>query len=183
MNYSLRSSLIVFTIAAIPLSVSAEDKPEPESYLIVQHAGSATMAGGTLTLKDADANMVIFTDRPHRIAAAVPSADLLKAWVEGQDSFADDPPNAALVGQSEGKPVSIIVELTDPKQSDENISFSYTVLDGPDVQSLTDSYIVIDDSPALFFKGWADLGSLVTGDPGAVIPFSEDIGAGPGEQN
>ena len=139
------------------------------------------MKDGTLTLEDADANMVIFTVRPHRIAAAVPSADLMKAWVEGLDGFADDPPNAALVGQSDGNPVSIIVELTDPKHSDENISFSYAVLEGPDVQSLTDSYIVIESSPYYFFKGWADLGSLVTGNPSSVIPFSEDIGAGPGE--
>lgn len=141
------------------------------------------MTDGTLTLKDADANMVIFTDRPHRIAAAVPSADLLKAWVEGQHSFADDPPNAALVGQSDGKPVSIIVELTDPKQSDENISFSYTVLEGPDVQSLTDSYIVIDSAIGDWFGSWADLGSLATGNPGSTLNFEDDIGAGPGERD
>jgi hypothetical protein len=63
-----------------------------------------------LTLQGAPAQTVFFSDRPARIAGAMPTAQFL----ETLDFSADDPPNAALViGTDEGAAV-VILELTEP---------------------------------------------------------------------
>lgn len=179
MNYSLRSSLVMFTIAAIPLSALADEITDAETFLFVQHAESVRLADGTLTLENADKNMIIFADRPHRAAAVVLTSKLIEIWGEGQDSLADDPPNAALVGQSEGKPISMVVELTDPKHGDGSLTFSYTILEGAEVSSLEQSYMVIDSISFPFFKvdGLMNSGSFVTGDPSAIVNLGVDTGA------
>ena len=42
--------------------------------------------------------VVAFTDRPAREFGSISMTDLAKAWAEGSDSFASDPPNAILNG-------------------------------------------------------------------------------------
>ncbi len=176
---ALRSSLAALVVGLAPAIATAEEKPAQETFFFVQHAPSASLDDGTLTLHDADENMIVFADRPHRLAVAVPSSELIKIWGKGQNSFAEDPPNAALVGQSAGQPVSIIVELTNPKRKDGNLVFDYTVLEGTEVQSIEQSYLVIDDNPfAEFYKTMADLAAVSTGDAGQSTQLNGDVGMG-----
>ncbi|SDW78034.1 hypothetical protein SAMN05444358_1011738 [Ruegeria halocynthiae] len=149
MNRALKNVLVILATIGLTTAAMAEasdDKPTPESVLFVQHADTATLSDGTLTLKGVDKNVVVFTDRPHRAAATVPIAELLRAWDEGADSFAADPPNVALVGQSDdGKPVSLVLEMSNPVLNDGAMSFQFTLIEGTEVGQIDHPYLVIDD--------------------------------------
>jgi hypothetical protein len=143
----LGTAVVAGTLATMVVAQTSEDENAPEKFLFVQHADKATFAGTTLTLKGADQNIIVFTDRPHRAASTMPLAELVKRWGEGTDSFASDPPNAALVGETEeGKPVSLIVEITDPALSDGAISYQYNVIKGDNQDAIDNPYVVIDFS-------------------------------------
>lgn len=63
-----------------------------------------------LTLQGAPAQTAFFSDRPERIAGAMATADFLTTL----DFSADDPPNAALVIDTEDGSDVVILELTEP---------------------------------------------------------------------
>ncbi|WP_299085792.1 hypothetical protein [uncultured Ruegeria sp.] len=158
--------LFSIAIAAVGLGTSAiaessQDFKTAESVLLVQHSDKAAMSEGLLTLVGADKNLIMFTDRPHRAAATIPSEQLVKIWSEGDDSFASDPPNAALVGQQNGNPVSLIVELTNPRASGDDFVFGYKIIEGEEVPEIDQAYIVIDDC----FICLGDVANLATGNP------------------
>ena len=71
---------------------------EASSWLGVVNAAEATLTGDTLALSEVSPEVVAFTDRPAREFGSISMADLAKAWAEGSDSFASDPPNAILNG-------------------------------------------------------------------------------------
>ncbi|WP_299893242.1 hypothetical protein [uncultured Ruegeria sp.] len=163
----LGTAMMTGMIATAGLAQTSEDKTAPESFLFVQHADMATFAGTTLTLEGADNSIVVFTDRPHRAASTIPVSELVTRWGEGDDSFAADPPNAALVGETEdGKPVSLIVEITDPALSDGAMSYQYKVIKGDEQTSIENPYVVIDGSTwTLWAQGFANdmVGAGATG--------------------
>ena len=68
------------------------------SWLFVVHAAETTLTGDTLALSEVSPQVIAFTDRPARKFGSISMADLAKAWAEGSDSFASDPPNAILNG-------------------------------------------------------------------------------------
>lgn len=88
--------------------------------LFVQDAesGAATPAGDglvLLVLSGFDAETLWFTDRPDRDAGVLPSAEFASLWNGGKDSFAEDPPNAALALRDEAGDTAVFVfELMDP---------------------------------------------------------------------
>ena len=141
------TAIIASVIATSVVAQTSGDKNEPESFLFVQHADKATLADNTLTLTGSDRHIIIFSDRPHRASGIIPVAELVKHWSEGEDSFASDPPNAALVGQlDDGKPVSLIVELSEPVLSEGSISYQYSIIEGEDPGDIKNPYVVIDTS-------------------------------------
>lgn len=179
---NLRAKLLTTTVTALMLATnataqSAEANTTTESYLFVQHADKAMMSDGVLSLEGPDKNVIIFTDRPHRAASSIPAAELLKIWDEGQDSFASDPPNAALVGQANGDPVSLVVELTNPKVGDGGtFTFDYSVIDGNETAVIEQSYLVIDSFDpfdALMANDVADIATALSGDSGPLALEAE----------
>ncbi|MES0863689.1 hypothetical protein ABLN87_15170 [Ruegeria sp. SCPT10] len=165
-QYIKPCSIAIATVgfATAVVAESSQDFTSTEGVLLVQHSDKAAMSGGVLTLVGADKNLIMFTDRPHRAAAAIPSEHLVKIWSEGDDSFAADPPNAALVGQKDGNPVSLVVELTNPRTSGEDFVFGYKLIEGEEVSEIDQAYIVIDDCLVCY----SDLVQFATGDP---IPY------------
>ncbi|SDW78072.1 hypothetical protein SAMN05444358_1011739 [Ruegeria halocynthiae] len=143
----LGTALLLGTFASVLVAQTSEEKKTPESVLFVQHAEKATLADNTLTLEGADKNVIVFADRPHRAAATIPVVELVKTWGEGADSFASDPPNAALVGETDdGEPVSLIVEIRNPVLSENSISYQYSIIEGDDQGAINNPYVVIDMS-------------------------------------
>lgn len=176
MNNSARllgalTAIAVSSTAA--LAQSTDDKKDNPKALFVQHAESATLSDGTLTLDGVNNHMIIFADRPFRAASVIPTERLIEVWNKGADSFAEDPPNAAVVGEVNGEATSLIVEITNPQLADGNLTFDYTLLEGPDSVTLDKSYVVIDES---FMGDLMWTASLVDGDTAdtALLPNTVD---------
>ncbi len=160
-------------LSTTAIAQSADDNKDKPQALFVQHADSATLSDGTLTLVGVNNHMIVFADRPFRAASVVPTDKLIEVWNKGSDSFAEDPPNAALIGDVNGEATSLIVELTDPNLADGNLTFQYTLLEGQDLVTLDKSYVVIDES---FMGDLMWTASLVDGDTAdtALLPNTVD---------
>ena len=112
---------------------------ENVSMLFVQTASSGTFAQKdgkyVLTLDGVSSQTVYFSDRPNRISGNMNTGDFVKEWTLGADSFADNPPNAAIVviGADDSEN-NVVVELTSPIYDSEAMTLQYDakVLKGDD---------------------------------------------------
>ena len=100
--------------------------------LAVLNSGGAKLEGGKLTMTGIAPNSIVFADRPVRAAGHVLTADFIKQWDEGNDSFAKDPPNATIsVMNRDGSAIEdAVVVLKAPKLEGDTLTFDVTVLEG-----------------------------------------------------
>jgi hypothetical protein len=100
--------------------------------LAVLNSGNATLQGGKLTMGGVAPNTIVFADRPVRAAGHVLTAEFIKQWDEGKDSFAKDPPNATIsVLDKNGTAVQdAVVVLKAPKLEGDKLTFDVAVLEG-----------------------------------------------------
>jgi hypothetical protein len=103
-----------------------------ESLLFVQSADSAliTPVGDdtyTLELRDVASNVTYFTDRPGRDTGTMPTDLFIERWSEGHDSFADDPPNAAVTVADED--TIWVIELMHPELEGSTLRYRVKFLD------------------------------------------------------
>ena len=100
--------------------------------LAVLNSGGAKLEGGKLTMTGIAPNSIVFADRPVRAAGHVLTADFIKQWDEGNDSFAKDPPNATIsVMSSDGSAIEdAVVVLKTPKLEGDTLTFDVAVLEG-----------------------------------------------------
>ena len=104
--------------------VYAQPKPDTQMELLfVQNAAAVVFENGTLTLKGVSPSVIFFSDRPKRVAGHVALPGFLDAWDEGKDSFAEDPPNAALSIVGDGTVTSVIVEIANPQLQGDDLSY------------------------------------------------------------
>ena len=71
-----------------------------------------------------------FSDRPERVVGHVVTEEMLVIWGEGDDSFADDPPNATLSIFGPEEVTDVVVELSNPRISGDTMTYDVIVLDG-----------------------------------------------------
>ncbi|API56347.1 hypothetical protein BMW22_33160 (plasmid) [Rhizobium leguminosarum] len=115
--------------------------------LAVLNSGGARLENGKLTMSGISAVSIVFADRPVRSAGHVLTAEFIKQWGEGADSFAKDPPNATISVLS-GKGDSVadaVVVLKTPKLEGANLTFDVAVLEGD---------LAGADGPASLFIDW-----------------------------
>jgi hypothetical protein len=115
--------------------------------LAVLNSGGATLADGKLTMTSIGPSTIVFADRPVRAAGHVLTAEFVKQWGEGKDSFAEDPPNATVsVFNSDGQSIEdAVVVLKSPTLANGTLTFDVTVLEG----DLTGA-----NGPASLFIDW-----------------------------
>ena len=103
--------------------------------------------GRELTISGIAPNSIVFADRPVRAAGYVLTADFIKQWDEGHDSFAKDPPNATIsVMNRDGSAIEdAVVVLKAPKLDGDTLTFDITVLEGD---------LAGADGPASLFIDW-----------------------------
>jgi hypothetical protein len=130
---------------------------EEVEYLFVQHAEGVILAEGVLTLEGIGEDVLYFSDRPHRIVGRVPLDDFLGSWNEGEESFAEIPPNAVLTVKQEDELRDLTVVLKEPALTERTLVYQVEVLDGPDTGS--------GDFAALFIDV---IGDPITGPRGEV---------------
>jgi hypothetical protein len=115
------------------------------SWLFIQTARKVQFDGKTLTLSGVDPSVVMFTDRPKRVAEAIPTVTFIKDWgAKGKNSFVADPPNAGLTSIVDGKLQTATVELKQPSLNGTTLTFQARVLEGTPPTSGGTSTIFID---------------------------------------
>lgn len=149
-SLTTKDALIVggtFIIAALIVAFAHTHKQQPltaphtdePTFLYTQtaHSGSLVPKSDseewTLTLEDVSPNTVFFSDRPHRETGHESTENFIANWDEGDDSFAVNPPNAALdIFHTEGEQNVLIVELmsADYDASTQSITYDILILDG-----------------------------------------------------
>jgi hypothetical protein len=67
-------------------------------------------------------------------------------WDEGENSFAEDPPNAVLafIGQGDDVPEDIVIEISDPTLVGADLSYAAKVLEGTMPKRTGPSTLFID---------------------------------------
>jgi hypothetical protein len=100
--------------------------------LFVQTAHGAEHADGRLILRNVAPSTLFFSDRPQRIVGHLSTQEFVETWGEGEDSFAEDPPNAVLsfIAKGEMEPWNTVIEISDPMVAGADLSYAAKVLEG-----------------------------------------------------
>ena len=140
-----------------PTATEEQAEVEEVEFLFVQHAEGVTLEGGVLTLEGVGDDILYFSDRPHRVVGRETLEEFLESWTEGEESFAEIPPNAVLTVKQEDELRDLTVVLKDPVLTEGTLVYQVEVLDGPESGS--------GDFAALFIDV---IGNPVTGPMGTV---------------
>jgi hypothetical protein len=98
--------------------------------LYVQTATGMSYANGKLTLHSLAPTTLFFSDRPDRVTGHVTSQEFVGSWGKGRDSFASDPPNAALSIFHPDGVSDVVVELKSPQLDGGDLTYTVEILDG-----------------------------------------------------
>jgi hypothetical protein len=111
--------------------VSAQHLEEIES-LFVQTAAGLASDGSEMTLRMISPSTLYFADRPQRDVGHMSSEHFVNVWNEGENSFADDPPNAVVsyLDPSHEFPEDTVVVLREPRLEGTDLIYAIDVLDG-----------------------------------------------------
>ena len=122
--------VIVLLLATLTLSAHAED--EACDMLFVQDAKAMVFEGSLLTLKEANPNIIFFCDRPVRTAGHMTRDAFMKLVTEGENSFADNPPNAAVsvVGAKDEVTEAVVTLSKRPSVRGNDMVFPIKVIEG-----------------------------------------------------
>src|SRR6476659_5768932 len=96
----------------------------------VQNAKSVTINKGKLVLRGVNPVTVCFTDRPARLAGHMPTSKFVPLWSQGKDSFLRDNPNAPLSVFHGHKVSDLVVELSNPQLSGNDLSYDVKMVEG-----------------------------------------------------
>jgi len=115
------------------------------SWLFIQTAPAIKFDGKTLTLQNINPSVVMFSDRPARVAEAIPTAAFVKNWDKGEKkSFESDPPNAGLTSVVDGKLQTVTLVLSEPRLDGTTLTYRARVLEGTPPQTAGTSSLFID---------------------------------------
>ena len=88
--------------------------------------------GSLLTLKEANPNIIFFCDRPVRTAGHMNRDAFMKLVTEGENSFADNPPNASvsIIGAKGEVAAAVMILSERPRMSGNDMVFPVKVIEG-----------------------------------------------------
>lgn len=93
------------------------------SLMFLMTSETAAVDGAALVVPG-DSAMVIFSDRPHRIARPLPGGAASFAAFYARSNFVADPPNATFAGSTaDGQEVCSVLELGTPQVEDGQVRF------------------------------------------------------------
>jgi hypothetical protein len=98
--------------------------------LFVQNAKNVTFNNGKLVLRDVNPVTVCFTDRPARMAGHMQTSRFVPLWSQGKDSFLKDNPNATLSVFGGDNVSDLVVELSNPQLSGNDLTYDARILEG-----------------------------------------------------
>lgn len=118
------------------MAETTEQKVEQEleeiEAMFVQAAPEAAVEGGVLTLHDVSRSTLYFSDRPQRVVGHVTSEMFIDLWDQGENSFAESPPNAVLSFLEPGDdvPEGVVTVIRNPRMEGASLSYDIEVLEG-----------------------------------------------------
>jgi hypothetical protein len=98
--------------------------------LFVQNAKNMSFSEGKLVLRGVNPVTVCFTDRPARMAGHMQTSRFILLWSKGKDSFLKDNPNATLSVFSGDNVSDLVVELSNPQLSGDDLTYDVRLLEG-----------------------------------------------------
>ena len=98
--------------------------------LFVQNAKNVSFSDGKLVLRGVNPVTVCFTDRPARMAGHMQTSKLIPLWSHGTDSFLKDNPNATLSIFRGDNVSDLVVELSNPQLSGNDLTYDARILEG-----------------------------------------------------
>jgi hypothetical protein len=100
--------------------------------MFVQTARGMTSGTDSVTLHGLGPATLFFSDRPQRVVGHLTSRQFVDEWDKGENSFADDPPNAVLSFLVTGdvSPEDAIVVIDNPKLDGDDLTYSIEILEG-----------------------------------------------------
>ena len=114
--------------------MSENNAPQVENIeaLFVQSAHGLTTSKGSVTFHGLAHATIFFSDRPQRVVGHLSSRKFVDQWGEGEDSFADDPPNAVLSFLEDGDtvPEEVTMTISDPHLDGDTLTYTVDILDG-----------------------------------------------------
>lgn len=142
LTMSVGNLIINPSVLAKP-TTEAKETSDTVQLLFVQNALTGSYDGKRLTLNNVGST-IFFSDRPERISGHVQNAEFISHWDEGSDNFASNPPNATLSIFGEKGVNSVVIELTNPKLENNNLSYQVKVLQGELPGNFQESSLFID---------------------------------------
>jgi hypothetical protein len=114
------------------MSVNPEPQVDSIEALFVQSARGMTTNNGSVTFHGLAHSTLFFADRPQRIVGHMHSRKFVDEWGEGENSFAEDPPNAVVSFLEDGDmvPEDVTMTISDPKLDGDSLTYKVDVLDG-----------------------------------------------------
>jgi len=109
-----------------------ERQLEEMAAMFVQSAYEMTYDGERMTLHGLSPATLFFSDRPEHVVGHLTTRQFVELWAEGEDSFADDPPNAVLSFLDDDVELleDAVFVLQDPALEGESITYRIAVLEG-----------------------------------------------------
>ncbi len=98
--------------------------------LFVQNAKNVSFSKGKLVLRGVNPVTVAFTDRPARMAGHMQTSRFVPLWSHGKDSFLKDNPNATLSVFRGDNVSDLVVELSNPQLSGNDLTYDARILEG-----------------------------------------------------
>ncbi len=114
------------------MSENSASQLENIEALFVQSAHGLTTSKGSVTFHGLAHSTIFFSDRPQRVVGHLSSRKFVDQWGEGEDSFADDPPNAVLSFLEDGDtvPEEVTMTISDPHLDGDTLTYTVDILDG-----------------------------------------------------
>ena len=114
------------------MSDDIEKTLEEIEALFAQVAREMTSDGDRVTLHGTSPATLYFSDRPQRVVGHLTTKQFVEEWGAGENSFADDPPNAVIsfVEKGDETPEDAIVVLKDPVLESDSLTYTVELLEG-----------------------------------------------------
>jgi len=114
------------------MTETTEPQVESIEALFVQSAHGLTTSKGSVTFHGLAHATLFFSDRPQRVVGHLSSRKFVDQWAEGEDSFAQDPPNAVLSFLEDGDtvPEEVTMTISDPQLEGNTLTYTVDILDG-----------------------------------------------------
>ena len=114
------------------MSETNVEQLEDIEAMFVQCAHGMTTSDSTVTFHGQAHSTLFFADRPQRVVGHMHTKKFVRDWGEGENNFAEDPPNAVLSFLSEGDavPEEVTMVIRDPQLTEDTLTYKVEVLDG-----------------------------------------------------